>query len=268
MIRHLDVWSVTAVMVLFGAAELVWGGRRPARALGEWLVEALSLGQFALFIKPLILVSTVFTLRALVPSWANALESLPVWQGVLLALVPADLLHYGYHRLGHTLPVMWGMHRTHHSSSRMSVTMSFRENWRWFVFMPDLWYASALVYFGLGEAVLISTTLFGCANVLVHSGVAWDSWLYRARLLRPLVWVLERVVQLPSAHRAHHAVFDGQGLPPHHNFAQLFMLWDTLFGTAEFPRGADPVSGYGVSDGPAGPWYAQLWSARSLVRRA
>jgi sterol desaturase/sphingolipid hydroxylase (fatty acid hydroxylase superfamily) len=258
-LNHLDVWLVTGLLVLLGVAELWWASPHAARQEGELIVDAVSLGQFAFIIKPLIVLIATFGLSHTVPGLANRLADLPLWQGVLLALLPADLLHYWYHRLGHEVPVMWGMHRTHHTATSMSVSVSFRENWRWFALMPDLWYASALVFLGLGQAVLISTLIFGLANVLVHSGLAWDRPLYRSAWLRPVAWVLERLVNLPSTHRAHHALSDGSA--PSVNFGQLF-LWDTLFGTARYPHGADPEA-YGVANEAARPWYAQLWSSSS-----
>jgi len=192
------------------------------------------------------------------PGWAGSLASMPLWQAVLLIVIPADFLHYWYHRLGHTLPVMWRMHRTHHTATAMSITVAYRENWRWFLFMPDIWYAGVMVYLGLGEAVLISHLIFGCANVLVHSGFAWDRGLYRLRWLAPLTWLLERLIQLPSTHRAHHAELDDHGNPPHHNFAQLLFIWDTMFGTANFTRDRYPQR-YGIPKDPGDPWYVQLW---------
>lgn len=255
---HLDVGVVTALLVLMGTLELLAGRLLGRRQPDELWVDLLSLGQLALLIKPAIVATTGLLLLNLAPQWVGMLGDLPLWQALLLVILPADLLHYACHRLGHTLPFMWRMHRTHHTATAMSITVAYRENWRWYLFMPDIWYAGLMVALGLGEAVLISNLIFGSANVLVHSAFAWDRSLYRSRWLAPMAWLLERTVQLPATHRAHHAELDEQGQPPHHNFGQLLYLWDTLFGTAKFTRDNYP-SRYGIPNDPGDPWYAQLW---------
>lgn len=255
---HMDVLVVSGLLIALAALELLAGRLLTRRQPDELIVDVVSLAQFVLLIKPAIIASAALLLGALMPSQAGALSAMPLWLAVLLVILPADFMHYWYHRLGHTLPVMWRMHRTHHTATAMSISVAYRENWRWFLFMPDIWYAGVMVYLGLGEAVLISHLIFGCANVLVHSAFAWDRVLYRKRWLAPLAWVLERVVQLPSTHRAHHAELDEHGHPPHHNFAQLLFIWDTVFGTARFPRDRYPTR-YGIPQDPGDPWYVQLW---------
>lgn len=255
---HLDTWAVSGLLVLLGSFELLAGRMLKRRQSDELAVDAISLAQFALLIKPAIIAGAALILAQLAPGAAGQLGSLPLWQAVLLVIIPADFMHYWYHRLGHTIPFMWHMHRTHHTATAMSISVAYRENWRWFLFMPDIWYAGALVYLGLGEAVLIAHLIFGCANVLVHSAFAWDKVLYKWRWLAPATWLLERLVQLPSTHRAHHAELDEHGKPPHHNFAQLLFIWDTLFGTANFTRDRYPKR-YGIPNDPGDPWCAQLW---------
>ncbi|MCJ1888227.1 sterol desaturase family protein [Pseudomonas sp. LA21] len=255
---HLDTLVVSGLLITLGALELVAGRMLTRRKSDELIVDVVSLAQFALLIKPGIIAGAALALGAVAPSSAGSLAGMELWQALLLVILPADFMHYWYHRLGHTLPIMWRMHRTHHTATAMSISVSYRENWRWFLFMPDIWYAGVMVYLGLGEAVLISHLIFGCANVLVHSAFAWDKVLYRLRWLAPLTWIVERLVQLPSTHRAHHAELDEQGKPPHHNFAQLLFIWDTIFGTANFTRDRYPIR-YGIPKDPGDPWYAQLW---------
>ncbi|HFL7771346.1 TPA: sterol desaturase family protein [Pseudomonas aeruginosa] len=183
---HLDTWAVSGLLVLLGSFELLAGRMLNRRQSDELAVDAISLAQFALLIKPAIIAGAALILAQLAPGAIGQLSSLPLWQAVLLVIIPADFMHYWYHRLGHTIPFMWHMHRTHHTATAMSISVAYRENWRWFLFMPDIWYAGALVYLGLGEAVLIAHLIFGCANVLVHSAFAWDKVLYKWRWLASL----------------------------------------------------------------------------------
>lgn len=255
---HLDVLVVSSLLIVLGALELAAGRMLIRRQPDELVVDLVSLGQFVLVIKPVVIGGAGVLLALLAPQLQDSLADLPLWQAVLLAIIPADFLHYWYHRLGHSLPWMWRMHRTHHTATAMSISVAYRENWRWFLFMPDIWYAGFLVYLGLGEAVLISHLIFGSANVAIHSAFAWDRMLYSTPWAKPFAWLLERLIQLPSTHRSHHAELDEHGKPPHHNFAQLLFIWDVLFGTAHFARDRYPQR-YGIPNDPGDPWYVQVW---------
>lgn len=256
LIPHLDTYIVSAVFLGVGALEVLSGAyRNSPRRRDDWLIDFTSIAQFAVLIKPLIVILAAALLGGLFAGQRGALADTPLWLGVLLVFLPSDFLHYWYHRKGHEWNSLWRMHRTHHTTPTMGVTVAFRENWQWFMFMPDLWYSAALAYFGLGDAVIISTLIVGVHNVLIHTNLTWDRPIYR---IPALAWLLERLIQLPSTHRAHHAAVNPAGGIPMENFGQTLFLWDTLFGTARFPRGQDPER-YGIQNDPLDPWTAQLW---------
>lgn len=254
---HLEVWGVTGLMLVMGMAEALAGrlpGRRPREEL--W-VDALSLAQFAGLIKPAIAAIAALAAGGAMPGW-QPLGSWPLPWTIAAYVLAADLLHYGYHRLSHSVPLFWALHRTHHSATEMGVSVSYRENWVYFLLMPDLWLAGLLIALGGAEAVLAGQLIFGLANVLIHSAFAWDAWLFRQPWSRPLGLALERLVQLPSTHRAHHALQDEQGRAPQVNFGQLLMIWDLMFGTAHLPHGRSPAA-YGVEASQQASWLRQLW---------
>ncbi len=264
---HLDTWAVSGLLVLLGSFELLAGRMLNRRQSDELAVDAISLAQFALLIKPAIIAGAALILAQLAPSAAGQLGSLPLWQAVLLVIIPADFMHYWYHRLGHTVPFMWHMHRTHHTATAMSISVAYRENWRWFLFMPDIWYAGALVYLGLGEAVLIAHLIFGCANVLVHSAFAWDKVLYKWRWLVPFTWLLERLVQLPSTHRAHHAELDEHGQAAPSQLRPVAVHLGHAVRNREFTHDRYPER-YGIPNDPGDPWCVQLWWPFCRSRKA
>lgn len=258
--EHLEVWAVTGLMLVLGILEALTGRLRGPRPAEELWVDALSLAQFAGLIKPAIVWMAAQAMAWLAPAWTPlSTWSLP-W-AVLAYVLLADLLHYGYHRLAHSTPFFWQLHKTHHTATAMSISVSYRENWVYFLLMPDLWLAGALVALGGAEVVMIGQLIFGLANVLIHSAFAWDAWLFRRRWLAPVGRVLERLVQLPSTHRAHHALVDEHGRPPHANFGQLLMIWDVLFGSAHLPHGCSPEA-YGVDAAQRETWVRQLWVPR------
>ena len=117
---HLDTWVVSSLLIGLGSMELLAGRMLNRRQTDELAVDIVSLAQFALLIKPMIIAIAALALTQWAPGWAGSLASMPLWQAVLLIVIPADFMHYWYHRLGHTLPVMWRMHRTHHTATAMS----------------------------------------------------------------------------------------------------------------------------------------------------
>src|SRR5258707_13274925 len=52
--------------------------------------------------------------------------ALPAWRELLLALLLLDLAIYLQHRLFHYVPVLWRMHRMHHSDVDVDVTTGAR----------------------------------------------------------------------------------------------------------------------------------------------
>lgn len=253
--KHIDAYAVTAVVLFLGSLEILFAGYLRKIRKSDFLIDLISVAQLALILKPLIFLTTALAFGWLLPQHEMAWGSTPLWIGILIILIPGDLMHYLYHRKGHEWPWIWRLHRTHHTATHMSAIMSFRENWQWFVFMPDLWYNAIMTYLGFGEAAIYSTLIVGVHNVLNHTAISWDKPIYRIPILR---WILERLIQLPSTHRAHHAELNAAGEPPFENYGQTLFIWDWLFGTGKFPRGRDPQA-YGVQNDPQDPWPVQLW---------
>ena len=254
--KHLDTMVVTSIFVGVGLVELAAGKYiNSRRRKDDWIIDLVSIFQLAVLIKPAIILATGFAMAALLPGYAGALSHWPLWAAVLIIVLPDEFLHYWYHRKGHEWTWLWKIHRTHHTAPELGVGVSYRENWLWFVLMPNLWYSASMIHFGLGEAYIISNMMIGIVDIITHTTVRWDAILYRHPVLRPVAWVVERVITLPSTHHAHHGV--GAHSAPMGNYATLIFFWDVLFRTANFPRNYPET--YGLKQDPKDPWYAQLW---------
>jgi len=155
--------------------------------------------------------------------------------GVLL--VGDDLAQYAWHRASHAIPALYALHRAHHSAPYMSVSIMYRNNVFYYALMPSLWISGALVHLGFGPvyAVYIVVKLTVIAGA--HSSVRWDAPLYRHRALRPVAYVVERVLSTPSTHAMHHGLHAHDGVTHYAgNYGNLLFLWDVLFGTARITR--------------------------------
>jgi sterol desaturase/sphingolipid hydroxylase (fatty acid hydroxylase superfamily) len=161
-----------------------------------------------------------------------------VWQGLLhlaVALLLYDFFQYWVHRAMHRFGWLWRLHKLHHSDEALSVSTGLREHWLQPLFVPLLIWVPIVVLIGASPPAywpFVIVAIF----YLSHGNLRWH-------------WgAFGRVVVGPQYHRLHHS-----RLPEHRdrNFADIFPLWDWLFGTATWPKRREyPPTGLttGMSD--------------------
>jgi sterol desaturase/sphingolipid hydroxylase (fatty acid hydroxylase superfamily) len=135
-----------------------------------------------------------------------------------------DFFYYWFHRAQHTLPILWRVHKVHHSVQHMNATNSAHhpgeEVLRLLLMIIPM---NFLVSVNTDMTVAVAIILRGWGS-LIHSNLNVNFGL------------LEKIVTLPRVHRIHHSV------EPRHfdkNFAASFPLFDWLFGTAYFPKSGE-----------------------------
>jgi len=173
----------------------------------------------------------------LVPQYKGVLADWPWWAMVGTLILVDDLTQYWWHRLSHS-PLLWPLHRAHHSAEYMSIRITFRNNFFYYLMMPGLWFAGCLLYLGVGGMVYALYVVFKLFVILgAHCAWRWDEPLYRIPALRPLMWVLERTISTPATHWAHHAITNEDGIGHYKgNFGNLLFVWDLIFGSALITR--------------------------------
>ena len=144
---------------------------------------------------------------------------LPAWIEIVMAVVALDFVIYLQHVLFHFLPILWRLHRMHHTDLDIDVTTGNR-------FHPIEIVISAGIKLGavalIGppavavvafEVVLNATSQFNHGNIRMPETL--DRWL---RL----------VVVTPDMHRVHHSVIPRE---TNSNFGFNLPWWDRLCGT-------------------------------------
>lgn len=214
---------------------------------------------FGAVLYPGILVLVGWLAARYTPDLAGSLAGLPAWAMLALLLLGDDLTQYWWHRASHT-PLLWPLHRAHHSAPHMGVRVVYRNNLFYYAMMPGLWISAYLVFLGFGPVypwyVLAKTLVIYGA----HSELRWDQGLYRRRWLQPLAWLLERTISTPATHFAHHAITQADGIGHYRgNYGNLLFFWDVLFGTARITRRYPPRMGLQDDvDHGAERWWVQL----------
>jgi sterol desaturase/sphingolipid hydroxylase (fatty acid hydroxylase superfamily) len=146
----------------------------------------------------------------------------------LLAYLLFDFFYYWFHRLQHTLPLLWQEHKFHHMDEQLSALTTIRQHWlEDFLRIPVIALPMAVVFkldqidpFSLGLGGTIVAIVSGSWSTFIHSN------------LKIHLGGATRIFVGPQTHRIHHS-----RLPQHHdrNFAAYFPIWDVVFGTYYAP---------------------------------
>ncbi len=175
--------------------------------------------------------------------------SLPGWLNVVLAIVFLDLIVYLQHVMMHAVPILWRLHRMHHTDLDFDATTGLRFHPIEIALSMGLKLAAvAALGFSppgvmLFEILLNATSLFNHANLRIPQ-----------RIDRVTRWF----VVTPDMHRVHHSAAP---VETNSNFGFNLPWWDRLFGTYR----AQPAEGHeritiGVEQfrDPADLWFHRL----------
>ena len=136
-----------------------------------------------------------------------------------LAVVILDFAVWLQHRLMHFSPLLWRMHKVHHSDRDLDATSALR--FHPFELIVSTLYKSLWVAL-LGVPVLIALAfeLWLNANALFnHSNI---------RMPRRLDSLIRYIIVTPDMHLVHHSTIVSE---QHRNYGFALTIWDRLFGT-------------------------------------
>ena len=258
-IDHFDEKAVVAFLLLFGIAETLLGAyKNSRRTRHDYMTELVSFPQLTVLIQPGILLIVIFTGRSLFPEMEEQFASVAYGFQFLIFVLIEDLPQYWWHRLAHHSPLLWKFHVAHHASPAMGVGVVFRNAAFYYLFMPNIWFASIAVFLGFGKVYIAYTVLKLLIIIGSHSELRWDSFLYRYKFLSPLAWLVEHTISTPATHFAHHGISNEDGISNNNgNFGNMLFIWDQIFGTAKFTR--KYPSQFGIENDPKDAWYVQLY---------
>ena len=231
--------NITLIAIILTFALLEWrSGRHKDFGVtpDDTKLEAFMFIALVALLQPGIFFITDTLSTWLMPEQRNAWAQFPVWAMVGILLVADDMTQYWWHRLSHT-PLLWPLHRAHHTAHYMSIRITYRNNFFYYAMMPGLWISGVLIYLGFANVYLVYVVVKLTVIMGAHSAVRWDEPFYKYKWLHPLAWVLERTFSTPATHWAHHALTNEDGIGHYRgNFGNLLFLWDLIFGSAKITR--------------------------------
>ncbi|WP_460159424.1 sterol desaturase family protein [Pseudomonas sp. S3_H09] len=250
---------VAGIFLAFILLELACSAlRQSSGSKRDVLIEVIGSGILVAITFPAVMWLSGKLLSLVAPQMKDALVAIPWAAGFVLFLLLDDMTQYWWHRLTHRVPALYALHRAHHSAPYMSVRIVYRNNSFYYLLMPGIWLSGMLIYLGLAPVYYVYLIIKMTVIFAAHSSVAWDDRLYGVRGLRPVVWLLERIISTPSTHSAHHGLTAEDGVTHYKgNFGNLLFLWDVLFGTAKITRRRPPA--YGIEHLSPISWQEELF---------
>lgn len=147
----------------------------------------------------------------------QGLAELPFWLTVLVSIVVLDLVIYWQHRLFHRVPILWRLHRMHHTDPDFDVTTGLR-------FHPVeivlSFLIKAVAVFALGApamAIIVFEIILNACSLFNHGNVALPK--------RTEKWV-RKVLITQELHRIHHSVEKDE---TNSNYGFSVSWWDRIF---------------------------------------
>lgn len=151
------------------------------------------------------------------------------------------------HYLKHRVPILWELHKVHHSVEVMTPVTAMRRH-------PIEAVFGSLVSAGvIGVGIAVWVFVFGQQPLpITIFGTLAGLWVWRVagyNLRHTHVWISygdfwNRIFISPAQHQVHHS------RSPEHfdtNFGHIFSFWDTLFGTLYLPSKDERVE-FGIEE--------------------
>ncbi|MEO5628296.1 MAG: sterol desaturase family protein [Thermomonas sp.] len=143
----------------------------------------------------------------------------PAWLEFAIALVLLDLAIYWQHRLLHAWPLLWRLHRAHHTDVTLDATSALRFHPLEILLSLAFKISLALLLGVPPLAMMVFEVLLSSFALVTHANLALPAWLDRP---------LRALLVTPSMHRIHHSTHADE---QRRNFGFNLSLWDHLFGS-------------------------------------
>lgn len=157
----------------------------------------------------------------------NAFEA-PYFVAFLIAFVAFDFVIYLQHRVFHAIPILWRLHRVHHSDVDLDVSSAVRFHVLEIFLSMMVKLATVAVLGPPVLAVLAFEIYLNSASMFHHANI---------RLPKRLDAGLRWFIVTPDMHRVHHSVVRTE---TDSNFSFALPWWDYLLGTYT----AQPAAGH------------------------
>ena len=143
----------------------------------------------------------------------------PAWVAFAISFIVLDFAIWLSHVASHKIPVLWKIHRMHHSDVDMDVSTAIRFH-PIEILLSMLWKTIIVIALGApAEAVLVFEIVLNGAAMFNHANM---------RLPGKVDQIVRLVIVTPDMHRVHHSIIDRE---TDSNYGFNLAIWDRMFGT-------------------------------------
>jgi sterol desaturase/sphingolipid hydroxylase (fatty acid hydroxylase superfamily) len=192
-----------------------WPANLGMAAVATIAVRALAFAGAQLSVPALAVVAAAFATErgwGLLP-WLNA----PRWLSAIIAFVALDFAVWLAHVASHRVPLLWRVHKVHHSDRDFDVATALRFHPVEIVLSMLYKVVWVLALGPTAATVIVFEMALNGLAMFNHSNLELPLWLDR---------ILRILVVTPDMHRVHHSV---RASEHNHNFGFNLAIWDRLF---------------------------------------
>lgn len=210
------------LLALFACSERIWPHRkRVATSVTRWrnnftlMISGALLTRFAI---PAGAVGAAFWAQASGFGLLNWLD-VPHWLAILMAIVALDFAIYVQHLAMHNVPILWRLHRIHHTDVDLDVSSGVR--FHPVEIMLSMAYKVCLVIL-LGApavAVIVFEVILNACSMFQHSNTHFPERFDKS---------VRNVLVTPHLHRVHHSPTEYE---TNSNYGFSTSIWDRVCGT-------------------------------------
>lgn len=215
-------YIITGLLVVFFTLEQVSG---TPFSFGK---RRIHLFQNFLFYITLAILNLFFvSVQVYCIEWFNArqigmlyLVAFPFWAKLFLSVALYDFTTYWVHRASHKIPLLWRLHRVHHSDTTMDSSTTFRFHPLELILIYQTGNILTAGVFGTDiTSMALYYFMLYIFFFLQHANLKYPEWFSR---------VFGLVFVMPDHHRVHH---HQEQFYTDSNFADILIIWDRIFGT-------------------------------------
>lgn len=137
----------------------------------------------------------------------------------VISLVLFDLIIYWQHRIFHFVPVLWRLHKVHHSDQHFDVSTGIRFHPLEILASIAIKFAVVFIFGLSAESIIAFEVMLNGLALFNHSNVKIPLSIDRH---------LRKFIVTPDMHRVHHSQIPSE---TDSNFGFNISLWDHLFGS-------------------------------------
>ncbi len=144
---------------------------------------------------------------------------MPNWVTILFTYILLDLIIYLQHLMFHATPLLWRLHKVHHSDLDLDVTSGFRFHPIEIIISLVIKAAGILTIGAHPIGVLLFEVLLNAGSLFNHSNIKVPDSIDK---------YLRLVIVTPKVHLVHHSTIQHE---TNSNFGFTISIWDRVFGT-------------------------------------